>query len=147
MFNIKLQLICMNSKLEEVDRYSLHNNDSVFEVLNSASKDITAAELMLNINNSINSLCLYQFDKKNKQWAVVGNLVREVSKKDIEWAKKTFLASENAGPRDAFWTIRDLRTHFSMQKSKPENPKPQKHQNTKSVDGMIEYLFSVGYIE
>lgn len=149
MISIKHDLILFDKELYLVEVYSLDTNknyQTLYEVLYKSKA--FGAEFVLTVNGVKNSLCTFQYNTSSKQWVVVNNIIRDVNKKDILWAKKTFMQPENPkADYDKYWSLSDLKGHFSAAKKDKKNPRPNKNQNTKSVDGMLEYLLSVGYIE
>lgn len=141
MINVRLDLILFDKYLNRIDGYTLEAKEQVSEILFGAHA--FGAELVLVVNGVKTSLCLFQREHKKNEWHVADRLIKNVTKDDINWAKKSFMKS---GSLDS-WTISDLKQHFLAAKNDSKNPKPNKGQNTKSVDGMLEYLLSVGYIE
>lgn len=146
MINIDLILSLFDENLNCIDEYSLESNESINNIL--YDRVCYSAKLTLNINGVDCSLCNFKYDKKSKQWSLTNPApANTVSEKDVLWAKKTFMKSENLNDqKNVFWSLTDLRGHFQTAKAKNKIP-PQKHQNRNSVDGMIEYLLNTGYIQ
>lgn len=139
--DLYLMEVCEVRPLDDLNR-----NHPVYEILRKSKA--FGAELVLVVNGVKNSLCTFQYNVGSKQWVVVSKIIKDVNKKDILWAKKTFMQSENPKAyADKYWSLSDLKKHFSAAKNNKENPRPNKNQNTKSVEGMLEYLLSIWYID